>query len=261
MGQSVSFVPYTVRVTRGEDNFVPLDRATGTAGGIPFPKWLNEYLQARSGDKSVDTDKQKMMRVSHFDQKTDNMSGILKTGDFGFTAELENIATGVIKRREREDCQLIPFFFRFDFKKGQNKGILLLQRYGIHGAKTVLENDLGAFLANKDSELKLSLHPIIDPKVIEQMLAGQLKEIQFISQEIPADIADKIKIDRAETQGTLKMVLTAKRNQRFWEGIVNVLRPMYQDGQCIEIHNVKYHEARLVVSIGGKQRTICKPSH
>lgn len=133
----------------------------------------------------------------------------------------------------------------------------MLQRYGIHGAKTVLENDFGVFLADKDSELKLSLFPIIDPKVIEQMFAGQLKEIQFISQEIPTDIANTIKTGRTETQGTLKVVLTAKRNQYFGGGIVDYLRPLYQDGQCIEIHNVKYREARLVVSLEGKKRTIC----
>ena len=260
MGQSVSLVPYTVKVARGEGNFVPLDTANGNvATGIPFWDLLNEYLHSRTEEKSLDTDKQKMMRVSHIVPETEKncVSGTLKTGNYGFAAELENIDTGRMIKRGIHDCQLIPLFFRFDFKKGKDVGILLLQRYGIYGAKTALEDDLNAFFAEKSMDnIKLSLHPIVDLEAIEKMFAGQLKEIQFISHEIPNDIAGSIAIDVVQTPGTLKMVLTTKRNKQFLPDCLNFLRPLYQAGQCVEIHKVKYHDAQLVIRLDGKRRTI-----
>ena len=260
MGQSVSLVPYTVRVTRGDGNCVRLDAGDGDgAGGIPFWDWLDEYLQSRSESKSVDTEKQNMMRVSKVlpEQDKNCVSGILKTGNYGFAAELENVNTGATKTRDVEDCQLVPLFFRFDFKKGKNEGILLLQRYGVYGAKKTLEDDIGSFLAEKDADLKFSLNPIVDLDVVEKMFAGELKEIHFISHEIPTDIADTIHLDVAQTQGTLKMVLSAKRKRQFMPGFLDFLRPLYQAGQCVEIHDVKYQEAQLVIRLDGKRRTIC----
>ena len=123
------------------------------ATGILFWNLLNEYLHSRTEEKSLDTDKQKMMRVSHLVPETDknSISGILKTGNYGFAAELENIDTGRMTMRGIHDCQLIPLFFRFDFKKGKDAGILLLQRYGIYGAKAALEDDLNAFFTEKNN--------------------------------------------------------------------------------------------------------------
>jgi hypothetical protein len=244
-------------VTRSDDTSVPLDTTDGSAGGVAFWDLLNSYLHNRSESKSVDTEKQKMMRVSHIFPEIDKncVSGVLKTGNYGYAAVLENVDTGVTKTREVADCQLMPLFFRFDFKKGKDKGILLLQRYGIYGAKTALEDDFNMFLADRIQDIKLVLRPIIDVDAIEKMFAGQLKEIHFISHEIPADIADKIKLDVAETQGTLKMVLVARRKTRWY--LPEFLRPLYQDGGCVEIQNVKYQDAKLVIKLDGKKRTIC----
>ena len=96
----------------------------------------------------------------------------------------------------------------------------MLQRYGIYAAKTALEKDINVFLAEKYQDVKLSLRPIVSLDAIEKMFAGQLKEIHFIAHEIPEDIADKIKLDVVENQGTLKMVFTARRNTQWYIRVV-----------------------------------------
>ena len=254
MPKKIGLVPYTLRLWNKEDDrFFVTNRLPGNT---TLQEHICAYLSERHAEKSVLNTLQSAIKVDSHQTSGGTTQGIIKCGDYGFAADLENLRTGHQFRRGIHDCEYLPFFFRFMFKNGQNEAIVLLQRFGVNGIKTVLEDDCAAFVEARVPDSRLSFNPIVSEDYIRTCLGGGIKRIRYIKYSVPADVADAIgAADHIETDASMELSIKAGRNRNL--GIPDWMRTGHiNTSNAIEISGVEYDDVKLEVDVDGNKKTV-----
>jgi hypothetical protein len=254
MAKRIALVPYSLRLwNKNEQRNYVTNRLPNNS---TLQNQVEAYLQSRHARKSVLNAIQSVVRTDS--QHTDGTTtqGILKCGEYGFAADLENLQSGRQFRRAVNDCEYLPFFFRFTFRDGQDEAIVLLQRFGVSGIKTVLEDDLGSFVENRVPHSKLSLNPIVSEEYIREILGGGIKRLRYTKYYVPADVADDIgATDHIEDNASMELVIKAKRNE--FLSIPDWMRAGRIDrSNTIEISGIEYDDVKIQVDIEGQKKTV-----
>ena len=213
-------------------------------------------MRSRHSTNSVLDSLQSAIRAHTQNVSGTTVQGIIKCGDFGFAAEIENIESGRQFQREVKDCEYLPFYYHFAFKAGQDEAIVLLQRFGVNGIKTVLEHDLGTFIESRIPDSKLSLNPIVSEDYVTHLLGGGIKSLRYIKFSVPSDVADDIGAsDHIEGNASMELVIKAKRNEFLsvpdWMRLGQMNR-----SNTIEISGIEYDDVKLGVDIDGHTKTV-----
>ena len=260
MPNSTSLVPYSVRIRekRSEDFF--------SLNDVPLPDFDNDfitvmeaYLDARLEEGSVDDERQSSIEVDGYESAQRRMFGTFKSGSYGYEAELKNIETGEIKTRDPDDCELIPFYFRLEHRRGQDSALLLLQRFGLYGVKSNFQNDISAFIREHNEDLIVSINPIVSDNEIDRLIGRGLKKIRYIRHTVPADAADDLNIrDNQIEQCEMETVIKAKRDRFLaipaWiRDLANNRAPAEN---IIEVNGHEYDDVKIVISDSGRLRTL-----
>lgn len=254
MPKKIGLVPYALRLWNKED-----DRYYVT-NRLPENKTLQDhihaYLAQRHTQKSVLNALQSAIRVDRHQTSGNSIEGIIKCGDYGYAADLENLRTGYQFRRGIHDCEYLPFFFKFLFKNGQNEAIVLLQRFGVNGIKTVLEDDCASYIEACVPDSRLSLNPIVSVDYIRECLGGGIRRIRYVKFSVPADVADDIGVDdHIENDASMELSIKAKRSRHL--GIPGWMRAgQIGASNAIEISGVQYDDVKLEIDIDGNKKTV-----
>lgn len=260
MTQSIALVPYSVRVrVKRDDEYLPLDAIEVGDNNFDFITFLDGYLNDRTENICIDEERQQSIEVESHTRTQRRISGILKGGTFGYEAELKNVETGEIKTREVEDCELLPFYFRFEHRRHQTSGLLLLQRFGVHGVKSGFQADVTTMLREIDEDLVLQINPLVTDQEITRLLGGGLKKIRYLRYTVPADAAEDLCLEDNEVEHCeMETVIKAKRDR--FLSIPAWVRDLANDrapaGDVVEIDGVEFDDVKIVISDGGKMRTL-----
>ena len=260
MAHSIGLAPYAVRIwDKNERDYCRLDKLPIT--DPDFYSNLKTYLQNRKDEKSVFSDKQSVIKVDILvsDDESCSIEGVFKAGTYGFSAELENLQTGVVRNRSIDDCEYLPLYFNFQFKAGQNEAILILQRFGIFGVKTTLYDDLSMYINGIDPNLRLEINPLVSDSQIEELMGGSIKKIRYLKFSVPDDIANDIEeIDNLEDNAEMEMVIKAKRNK--FLGTPNWMKDVFSGkaatSDIIEINGIEYDNIKVEIDLDGKKKTL-----
>jgi len=152
---------------------------------------INAYL-TREEKTSQTLDK--YLRINTF-EKPDKFSfcGLIKAGEFGFTAELTNTKTGKMKAEQTvDDANLIPFFFYIKVMS-ENNAILILQKAGNHGIKGALEDGLKCFCEKTYCDYTLQFSILQQQALIDTFFnQGAAKFLTVTMAKCPSEIADDL---------------------------------------------------------------------
>jgi len=253
-------VPYSIRIReRRNDDFFALNELPLPDHQNDFVSMTEAYLDSRAEEGSVDDERQSSIEVDDYDSVQRRIYGTFKSGSYGYEAELKNVETGEIKTRVPDDCELIPFYFRIEHRRGQDSALLLLQRFGIHGVKSTFQNDFREFIAEHNEDLIVSINPLVSDNEIDRLIGQGLKKIRYIRHTVPADAADDLHIaDNQIEQCEMETIIKAKRDRfldipAWLRDLANNRAPV---GNVIEVNGLEYDDVKIVISDGGRMRTL-----
>lgn len=156
---------------------------------------------------------QAAISVAKLEKSGRKLSGIIQTGQYGYESDLINVkTTAVVYKREKDDAEMLPFYFYFEIPDGVEDGIVILQRTGALGIRKILHWVLKLAFENKYPEFKLRLSPIVVESEVERFLKGKIQKIQFIKKDIPSDIVDSYDKGHKEVHGTMSLTLRATKD-------------------------------------------------
>ena len=247
-------IPYALRLwDKAGGKYYATDNLPG---GATLQMHIEGYIQSRQADKSVIAERQSVIRTEEPEVSSSVVQGIIKCGDYGYAADLENLDSGDQFQRGINDCEYLPFYYRFEFKNGQDEAIVLLQKFGSRAIKTVLEEDLKTYFEAAVPDAGLSLNPIVSEDYVLKVLGGGIKQLKYIKFYVPADIADDIGMDdHIQEDATMELVIKARRNA--FLSIPDWMRTgVGAKSNTIEISGVEYDDVKLQVDIDGRKKTV-----
>ncbi len=107
------------------------------------------------------------------------LEGIVEAGEAGTKNDIVDLRTGTTSyAKSVHDADLPPFYFRFAFPDNQKRGLLVLQRLGLHGAKGPRVVELKKFFREQD--VTCEVDPVLSRHALERYLAGgSVKEVRL----------------------------------------------------------------------------------
>lgn len=258
MANSITITPYALRIrdTTTGDNL----RLDALPNNLTLIGLMSDYLTMRTGAKSVDNDSRHALKALSLNSRHHHeIDGIIQGGSFGFEAEIENLDTGDIFTRTPQDCEYLPFYFSLNTATGQDEAILMLQRFGVFGVKSILETDFRSYVAGRIPDARVSINPIITDEYLEQVIGGTVKSITCVRFNVPNDVANSLGLDdHDEENATMETTVKAKRDH--FLGIPRWMRDIAHDwsahGRVIEISGIEYNDVKLHIDVGGKTKSV-----
>ena len=133
---------FTIRmIDRSTQSPVRLD-SLGDSGADMYDI-MGNCMRQRMSISSNDEKKKRVMDVIRFENIQRMAAGILRTGDYGYESDINDVETHSIRHKKRKgEAEMLPFYFRVAIPRLRNEGVAVLQRFKNMGVKTVLEADM-----------------------------------------------------------------------------------------------------------------------
>lgn len=181
---------------------------------------------------------------------------VIKTGSYGFSADLLNIETNNVKKRDPADCELIPFICRFIFSKEHCVAILLVERFGQYTATSGIFSALEDYVNRTlPKECSLNMQWVTSPEYIKQNIRANVKAFRFIWHKIPSDIADTLgQENETDREGGMDLRVKAGIG-KFW-CLPNWFDWRKTNKAGIFIGGEDYDEMKVEMELDGRQRTV-----
>lgn len=239
-------------------------------------KLFLDFYKTNVSDASY---KKKIFQIFQFGQESDItinstqyriFNGIVKTGNYGYESEIYNKNIKAVSyKREKEDAELLPFYFLIALPIDKNEGIVLLQGFKHFGIKTIFTETLNNFCSTEKPEYKIELNNLIDEKLLKILLdRGVTSKIRYIKFEQPVNLEDAYATDEdhEEIPAKLHAELTVySGGNRALSKVMKLMKNKlpYQKSnegdslsKLIEITDFEYDIVKIEIKINGKNRTI-----
>ena len=226
---------------------------------------FNDYLTDRKG-YTVDQELQRLLRVTHRRKLRDyprTVRGRVVTGEYGFETDLYDMVTGeVVHKRSSSQVELMPFYFLAYLPKQEDKGILVLQRRGVAGIRSVFLNDFVRCFNESYPEIVIEVNSLVPKSSIDQYLQnGRVVEARFISRRIPSDVVDAYGgvSELQEEDGIAEFVIKTRKNlglaTRIGRGVREVYSGEKRVTEMMELGGFNYDNIKVRVELNKRYRT------
>jgi hypothetical protein len=251
----ISLSPYAMRIRlkRTKDYLKPATLPTGQS----FLELLQTHFRKLNLKAAVDQDNLAAVKIKTCTTRPQSMSGLIQSGEYGIEAELQNLSTGKTRRREKDDCEFLPFFFHIQTHPRANEAILLMQRYGVYGVKTHFLQGVSEFVSAIDENWLLEVNPIATRQSIERALNGGIRKVIYIRHSVPADVADKLRLDGTlEEKDSMELVIKLKGHLAQIPKWMHRVARGYSDLDYLEVSGVTYDEMKVEAEIDGRSKML-----
>lgn len=121
------------------------------------------------------------------------ISGIIKSGEFGKTSEVEDVVTGEPKPPiGKNDSIISPFYFLVYFPANLSTGVVVLQRIGQQGMTADFKNYFKDFARNELDGMVVEFSPFVTKELlIEIIKSGGLNKVTLRKYNLVSDKFDK----------------------------------------------------------------------
>ncbi|EQB3099723.1 hypothetical protein [Clostridium botulinum] len=231
-----------------------------------FINFMDDNNELYTNKKSME----KIFKTEDYEDNTyekDNLElfrysiGRLKTGAYGYSAEIVDANTGDINyNRGIADAEVMPFFFYLCVSTSEtNRGILLLETKGIYGVKTIFYKCFQEYLNTNYKDIKLSIRTITPITYVDKYLRhGILQKIRFIRYNVPHDTLRQLGMNNGTEQVYDEYIIHKplgfldERRLTIRECILG----QSSINNVIEIDGFEYENIKLEFKFGGKNKTI-----
>lgn len=254
---NVALVLYVIRVRDIKDNkYYNLDNIDGKSLVELFIEYCNEREKV-----SCNNNNNKAINIKKVEKNSNYVYGQIEYGTYGYSSEIKQIRTGQITHSKTiEEVDMVPLFFQAYVPNDAFKALIALEKFKTYGCKTILEDDINNFFAERDYKIKLTLHPILPEKVAKKYFQdGIITKMRLVKHTIPKDISDMYKSEYENgVFGTFEYVMTPKKNKGlpFKKNINKFLNNSLGLHHIVEIAGIDYDDIKVELDIGGKKRTI-----
>lgn len=197
MANETKLEVYTLKVREKGDKkgFLPPENFFGQNDFLTF---FQDYIKSFDQQLELNEDQKKSLKLDSetlsFSASERTISGVIESGDYGYTSTGFNIKTGK-KSYDRtvDDTEIKLFYFLIYMPKGKGMGFVILQRIGVFGINSVFKRHLYSFFESRFGNLKLDLDQFVSKELARAFVErGNIKEVTLIKNNLPADIAEKI---------------------------------------------------------------------
>jgi hypothetical protein len=268
MANEIKLEVYTIRVRKsGEtDKFLPLDRFINQND---FFKFFQDYISSFDHHLEInDVQKRSLILDSErlkYSSQSRMISGIIESGDYGYESTLYDIKSGEEQyKRKVDDTEIKPFYFLLYLPVKDNKGFLILQRFGIYGIHSIFSKHLTDYFKQKFSELQLDFNPFVSAQLAKLFLEkGNIKEFVLTRYNLPTDVIDRLGMYGHE-EDIMSIELTIKARKNKFLPLNNrverfIKNPNVSIFDLKEFESLGFdgeHKSKMVVSLGRNKRTV-----
>ena len=186
---------------------------------------------------------------------------IITAGHYGYGSKLQNVRnTNLIKKREVDDCELIPFCCRMIFDENQDSAIIIFEKFGVYSAVTIFKEALRRYVReyvfNGDKYFDVRMMTIVNKRYLEQKFSNSLKAIHLVRYADVNDCANVLH-GESELERRIKVRMSLIADRGMFLNIVDMLNPFKTDNFIgVEFDGKKYDEMQLELKSGKRTQTI-----
>ncbi|MBF0163290.1 MAG: hypothetical protein HQM01_02095 [Magnetococcales bacterium] len=204
---------------------------------------------------------QRAFSVEKITDKDGFLSGLIKTGLYGFESGIVDTETGLVKyKKKKTDADITPFYWAFYIPKNSSKGMLITQNIGNHGILDLVKDIIQREFSEKFQNHSLCINTQTPMEVVKHFCSdGQMMRIFLIKHTIPSDIADRLSPGSSEQQGSLELAIRP-RAKNFFKNLSNRLVEYLAetdiDNSFIEFPGFEYDEIKADIKLNGRTRKV-----
>jgi len=193
------------------------------------------------------------------------ISGIIESGDYGYESVIYDIHSGSEQyKREVDDTEIKPFYFLLYLPQNDNKGFVILQRFGIYGIHSIFKHHLTEFFRTRYSDLQLEFNPFVSAQLARTFLEqGNIKEFVLTRYNLPSDVVESLgMIGHEEDIMSIELTIKARRNRSL---PLNNRVNRFMNNNNARIFDIREldalgfngdHKSKIKVNLGRNKRTI-----
>jgi len=283
-----SLIPYSIRVRKSgdTDQYLKLGKDCND-GKIDLLDFLKEYLSTKvpsltqfaqtlvsqQGEANEDpeekTSSKQVFAVESWKSENHLINGVLRTGEYGYSAPLLDIQTGDIAHtKSRLEAELSPYYFLIKIIPNSEVGIVLLQAFNNLGIKDIFFNKLYDFFRGRHTNYIVEMSPLIPRGLIKEYLSNRFIEIRLVKFGYPNELMDipmDAMPDEEVFEGTAELVLKPPVKKDFPPQFLNSIKSKIDNflgdsdssiSNLVEVKNFKYDTAKIKVKHGNGDRTV-----
>ena len=262
---------YSFRVSNKKRNIV-LDSDEDEDSKTKTPdvfQELSKYLNKISSEYDHNGEIKKLIKIDNLtvdDRNEDRtLCGIIKTGEYGFESELINVPEKSLShKRIVSEAEILPFYFLMSLPKGRDEGIVILERFGQKGVRSIFLNSFNKYFTRMFPQFRVEMNPLVTKKLIDYYLnRGGLKKIRFIRFGMGKNIEDAYdRSDHEEQEGYMELIAHAERGFGKYLPLKGRLKEYLKGDRelqrLIELkeYNFEYDNIKLELEVNKRTRTI-----
>lgn len=256
----ITLACYSVRF-REPGSPISLDFSNKDAAKLlPF---FDAYFKARSRNTVTNTATKKVLSVRSAVANGREINGVLTTGEYGYESELQHVQGKKPKyQRSTQEAEMLPFYFHLYIPEKGKTGILILQRFGLFGVRTILSGDLDSVFQAQFPEYEMNIRPQVPDGVLRELLrAGEVRRIILRKDSIPADICDELDEDIDAQDARMALVISAKTGKAFGKFLSKVRdfvngRATGAISEIITVEGFEHDRVLMDVELGGRRQIV-----
>lgn len=256
---SVSLACYTIRIKeRRTVNYYDV----GDIEGVNLINILESFLKTVSTHPIVYENDKKALQCKKYNINRNHINGLFTTGEYGYENELINIIDNTQSyTKEINDAELHPLYFLTEIVPGYNNAIILMQRFGQLGFRTLFAQGLKEYFENNYPTCTVELKPLVPRQLLNEYIDnGTIKKFRFIRNSLPRDIADRLEDDGvSDEDGYVEYIIGIKKNINgipMKERLQDFFNSDRSINEFIELENFEYDTVKVELKLRNKTRTI-----
>src|SRR5262249_10753859 len=132
---------------------------------------MRKYLEEIKKETSDDEEAHLILRIPRLIEEKRRLFGTIETGAYGLEGVLYHRKKKQdVYNKTRDEADMSPFFFLLDVPKGVDEAILILQRSGAYGIRSVLHKILSFRFEKEFDDLRLRIDPLVLEDDLKKLL-------------------------------------------------------------------------------------------
>jgi hypothetical protein len=178
----------------------------------------------------------KQDKSTYFHKKSDirSISGILQTGKYG---KEEN----VVDKDRKDDTPVFrihknhavpkPFFFLICISDKKKDGLVILEREGGYGIKSIFIRLFKMFIDQNFKDLAVSFTNFIDDEIVKKYISdGAYNSIKLTRDSLPEDVAERYGLEKFQTNDfVVELTIKAKGKRRIMGNARKRIQDMFEE--------------------------------
>lgn len=222
MANEIRLEAYTFRIrefNKRKDckNYQPLD---SFFPGKDFFQFIISFFDSFKGTHKDNENQKELLSLENKSIKVQKesrlISGIFKSGNYGYGAEIVHRRTGAKKPMGVDEAPMLPFYFLFAVPVKRNVGLVLLSRFGNHGVTSVFRQEFIQFFRKQYSGFMIDFGGFISADLADEYKNGQIRKFSLKRYNLPPDIAERLGLhEYTETISSIELIVRAKQGRYF----------------------------------------------